>query len=164
MGSHTGGRLHNVPPLAELDGTTARTAATDAAQWSPVESADGHTFWFPPELEYIAHGMDMSWTVVAGRLQQALAIREMRTMTHQVADVLSHLVAMTKELAILRRNRKGRPPEAVAAALAEFRRELLAAGVAAPTLDRAMQVVLERGREHGTARQARRRASKTTAT
>jgi hypothetical protein len=68
----------NLPPIEERDGTRARQAAKDGADWPSVRSSCGHIYWFPPEAEHLAYGMDMSWTVVEERLLQALARRKRR--------------------------------------------------------------------------------------
>ena len=63
-----------VPVMAHRDGTEARAGASDGADWRAIRSADGHSYWFPPEAAFLAVE-GMPWTQLEALLRQALAER-----------------------------------------------------------------------------------------
>jgi hypothetical protein len=69
------------PPLSERDGSEARAQAADAADWRPVKCQSdaghgrGHTYWFPPEIAYLAREGAI-WSEHEAILRPALIARE----------------------------------------------------------------------------------------
>ena len=142
------------PPLDVIDGSRARAEADDSANWVAMPSQDGHPFWFPPELVYLAHGMDMSWTSVAGRLQLVLLIRQAQVVTQRLEMALKDIEVLRNTL-----GRKGRPTDTITAALTVLRAVLLEQpNFPISDYDRGVEVMLARqGRTREAASKARHR-------
>ncbi|HEY5299762.1 MAG TPA: hypothetical protein VIJ55_03705 [Acetobacteraceae bacterium] len=64
----------SLPPLEERDGTAARARAADGADWQPVGSMDGHTYWFPPEVGHLA-APGAPWDALEALLRLTLHVR-----------------------------------------------------------------------------------------
>jgi hypothetical protein len=65
------------PPLEERDGTQARAVAADKDKWQLRHSADGYSYWVPPEIAYLINEGE-KWSDLERTLRPVLAEREIK--------------------------------------------------------------------------------------